>query len=337
MEYDNKHICRKFAISFIIIIYLLLPAHSLDCNTLEFDNDSDFLYFDGNLYPSNGSMEIVNSTSDHPAIVYTSSALIEESHGTLSFRWRIDNSNVFNLFIYIDNMPYLCSKNPFYMKIPSSINKSHSLKWKLEHNGKKEHIGTAKANAFIDDFKLCGLHFKEQNSNRTDPIEVHPHITPPNGSLNDTFVYTINRKDVLESSELFLEIKDPRTNTWKPFGKGKWNLDNITFIIPDFSFIEPVYLGDIEFRLKNNKDVSVYSSKGPNISVNFKEVQANPKSGTISAYVITNLCEEEITLEVHNKTLIGIYTGCGNWQKLTFGPINNLKAEDLYTLGVYNE
>jgi hypothetical protein len=322
--------------SFIIINSLLLPAYSLDCNTLKFDNDSDFLYFDGNLYPSNGSMEIVNSTPFHPATVYTSSALIEESCGTLNFRWRIDNPDVFNLFIYIDGIPYPCSENPFYMKIPSSINKSHNLKWVLEHNGKKEHIGTTKANAFIDDFKLCGLHFKEQNSSQID-IEVHPHIKPPNGSLNDTFVYTIDRKDVLESSELFLEIKDPQTNTWKPFGKGKWNLDNITFVVPDFSFIEPVFLGDIEFRLKNNEDVSICSSKGPTINVNFKEVQANPKSGIISAYVITNLCEEKITLEVHNNTLIGIYTGCGHWQRLTFGPINNLKGEDLYTLGVCNE
>jgi hypothetical protein len=336
MDYDNRHVCGKLVASFIIISYLIHPAYSLDCNTLKFDNDSDFLYFDGDLYPLNGSMEIVNSTPEHPATVNISSALIEESCSTLNFRWSIDNPGFFNLFVYIDGTPYLCSENPFYKKIPSSNGKSHNLKWVLEHNG-KAHIGITKANAFIDDFKLCGLHFEELNSNQIGNIEIHPHIMPLSGSLNDTYVYSINRKDIPESSELILEIKEPQTSTWKPFCMGKWNLDNITFVVPDLSFIKPVFLGDIEYRIVNDKDVSVYSSKGPNINVNFKEVFANKDLRKISVMVITNMCEQNISLTIHNETLTETYRGCGSWQKLEFGPIDNLKDEDLYTVGVSEE
>jgi hypothetical protein len=336
MDYNNRHMCLKLVASFIIISNLIHLAYSLDCNTLKFDNDSDFLYFDGDLYPLDGSMEIVNSTPEHPATVYISSALIEESCRTLNFRWSIDNPRFFNLFIYIDGIPYLCSENPFYKKISSSNGKSHNLKWVLEHNG-KVHIGITKANAFIDDFKFCGSHFEEQNSSSISSIEIHPHIIPLSGSLNDTYVYSINRKGIPESSELILEIKDPQMNTWKPFCKGKLNWDNITFVVPDLSFIKPVFFGDIEYRITTNKDVSIYSSKGPHINVNFKEVLANKNLGTISAKVITNMCEQNINLTIHNKTFTETYTGCGNWQKLTFGPIDNLKDEDLYTLGVYNE
>ena len=159
---------------------------------------------------------------------------------------------------------------------------------------------------------------------QTEALTIHIHIH-------------ISRKDVPDCSEPFLEIKNPRTNTWQPFGKGKWNLDNITFVVPDLSFIEPPFLGDIEFRLTNNEGIPFYSSTGPNININFKNIKVNRASGTISVDVITTLCEENIMLQCHNKTFIDKYTGCDNWQTLTFGPINDLKDEDLYILSVCNE
>jgi hypothetical protein len=160
---------------------------------------------------------------------------------------------------------------------------------------------------------------------------ISQYVTPPKGSLNTLFIYNFSRKNF--PSELFLELKDPQTNTWKSFGKGKSNLDNITFVVPDLSFIGMVFLGDVEFRLKNSEDNLIYSSKGPHVDINFKNIAKNTHLRTISVDVILEVFEGEIYLKYHNTTLIERYTGCGKWQRLNFGPLNDLKDGDILSLG----
>ena len=222
----------------MLIYILILPACSLECDTFKFDNfynNSNFQYFTGDFVPpsaddhsiNNRSMKILEPTPEHPKIVSTS-VVIDGDYGTLEFRWRKEgaDSGFSNLIFEIDGTPYICTENPFYKRINKNENNSHNLKWILEDDN-RTHIGTPKSNAYIDEFILCGLHFNG-TSPKPKPIQpnVPPYITPTNGSLNDTYTYTISRKDVPDCSEPLLEIKNPHTNRWQPFGKGKWNLED---------------------------------------------------------------------------------------------------------------
>lgn len=319
IEDYNQYRHAKLIIIFITCL-IIYPVYSQDCQILKFENFSDFSYFNGDFSPSNESMKILESTPERPAVVDTT-AVSGASDGTLHFSWRIDgrNSNVFNLIFCVDGVPYKCLENPFYKKIPVSTNNSHELKWILQHNG-KDHIGETKANAFIDDFMICGLSLDSNNINilpNNTSRKLQPDIMPSIGNLNDSYTINISKKDI--SCDPILEIKNPRIDTWENFGKGIETEENITFKVPDLSFLEPPFLGFIECRLIN--DESIYPFKGPNINLNFKNFKKDRDGRTISVDVLSAQCVKNICLSYNNTTIKRKYTGCNKWQTLTFGPI----------------
>jgi hypothetical protein len=306
----------------LIIIFisslLIFPAYSQDCQILEFKNFSDYSYFNGDFSPLNGSMKILESIPDRPAAV-VATAIPGSSSGTLSFDWSVEGKNpdVFNLYLYVDGIPYKCVENPFYKQIPVSANPSHELKWILQHNG-KDHVGETSANAFVDNFMICGLTLSDNfiYSENVSSI-LQPVIDPNTGNLNDSYTINISKNSI--SDKLILEIKNPRLNTWENFGDGIETEENITFKIPDLSFIEPPYLGFIECRLIS--DGSIYPFKGPNINLNFKNLKKGDDGRTISVDVLSNQCVKNIYLTYGNNTIKKKYTGCKEWQTLIFGPI----------------
>ena len=155
-----------------------------------------------------------------------------------------------------------------------------------------------------------------------------PYVEPQKGSLNDSYIYNIQRKDA-NYSELILEIRDPRRNAWMRFGKGQINSDIISFKVPDLSFIEPPFLGFIEFRLIKGDEI-IGPFNGPYIDINYMNIAIDTVSKRLHVDVISEICVRDLCLKYDNLTYKARYNGCSRWQKVTFKDLNlNFSNQDI--------
>lgn len=350
----------------LIINFLLLATEGQedDIYYIDFNNTSLYLKFfnsedpatsgrinDPNDRIDGSSLRLVASCSrSSDAYVYVKGP----GNGEMIFKYwdNPDYAANYELIISIDDQEYdplpISYSDRWILTDPFTIykdsNEIHKIIWKYRAKSESSNYCQAslKSTMHIDDIQLNGLVFCSNDSNSSNanysneiPVDSSsPCITPTHGSLNDTYTYIINRNDLPVCSEPpSLEIKDPHTNKWQSFGIGKWEGDNITFIIPDLSFINPIFFGDIEFRLKNNIDIIIYGSKGPKIDINYRKYRKDSASRTIAIEVAAALCEENIYLQYDNVTYNELYTGCSGWQELIFGPIRDFDANnDLYAV-----
>jgi hypothetical protein len=346
----------KLAIAFIIIGYQINFAQSIDCQTIKFDREDDFLHFSGDYFNStedsygmdNSSMKIPESTPGSPQIVSVQIDHIKGNPGSLSFRWKKGGAypNYFNLIFYIDNVGYNCSNienwgnDPFYKKIDYNGRKSHNLKWVLKHDG-RDFKGTPSAIAFIDDFTLCGdLIFNgsdaDINQGPVPPVGCQPYFKPMEGSLNDSFTFIMNKNVFSNRSVPILQIRNPSQGFWGNFEEVKYDSTNITFIAPDLSFIEPPFLGQVEFRfIDGDKIIGPY--KGPCINLNLKDIRKDMGSKTISVDALSSICVEDICLICDDQILRDRYNGCNQWKRLRFSPLNSTEDNLIFDIGVCNE
>lgn len=232
------------------------------------------------------------------------------------FNVEIDNVSINStISLWTQNSPeadWICQKSEIYNG-PSSIIKFTDIYF--NSGGQKNYK-----------FK-CGNKYSNKST-----LEVYPpYVEPPEGILNDTYTYKISRKNILNYSEILLEIRNHNDFRWVEFGKGDWGPDNITFIVPDLSFIQQPYFGDIEFRFKIG-DKIIGPFRGPRIYTNIRNVSKNITGGTFSVDVLCERCGQPFYLKYDNHTHKKIYTNCGGWQNFVFEGLNytNSKLDPLF-------
>jgi hypothetical protein len=146
-------------------------------------------------------------------------------------------------------------------------------------------------------------------------------IIPERGSLNDSYVYNISLENASLCSDLKLEIKNSQLDSWCYSYEGEIDSDNITFRVPSLSFINPPFLGDIEYRFKCGER-TIGPFKGPNIILNLLDAIQDPSSRSLSIGVISNSCARNICLKCDGVIKREMYNGCGAPKTLTFTDLN---------------
>lgn len=176
-----------------MLLSLLGLGMSETCETIGFDinNTSSIKYFDGNknLAPIGydgleGSLILKDATPLLSREVVTS-VVVDSETPSFEFWWKINETNgvFFNLKFYIDNNLVEQCKNfnwdvVAFSDFESETNKSHMLKWVLEYNPDVPYLERSpKGSAYIDELRLCGLHFEKDKSR--DFVAISQNITTP--------------------------------------------------------------------------------------------------------------------------------------------------------------
>ncbi len=295
------------------------------CGGKVWDSDSNNLY---NGIPSSTSGVI---KGNEPYCIYKSIT----GPGEVSFVWRkgpnISPAFYVNYSSYIDGVMKAQCNETNWENISLPIESgAHGVKWEIKLDARTRN-GICPSSA-------SGIGWLANVSEQI-PIIPNPKnvsVSPTEGDLNETYTYNISRNYVESCPELTLEIWDPCAGRWKSFGDSKWNLDNVTFVVPGLSFMKlPYIFDDIRYRFKNcNGYFGPFI--GPYINIFYKN-QKFQSSNSISVDVKSDR-PREICLKCDNETSPhkGMYSDINNdWETLIFEGTNQTCTEA--DIGVCNE
>jgi parallel beta-helix repeat protein len=231
------------------LISLTNPALSQECKIIGFEKNVDAFYFNGNDFeqPSNldfknggNSMRVLKAEPNHKRVV-SSSIVLNRSSGLIGLYWKKNGSNAkyFDLSLYYDDQFIAkCDNNndwgrKIFYKLENNKNKTHTIKWVLEHGGTDyigEPFGTPPtADAFIDDLELCDIRFEIDELESSGIVEVQL----PQSSNNSMHLFQDTNISIQDAIDLIKDMQNGGNYTIKTLilSPGEYNLNNTLNII----------------------------------------------------------------------------------------------------------